>query len=283
MALLVVILVWPATACTDVFDDDAPTPTPAPTIEIDVDANDSAAAARETLDPTPVPTATPAATSPTVGQNPVSPTASGGLESDTPEPTLTASDAADQYATSPAVTGTANSADATQVSAGDAGTIPTATINLEADELPPGCVAAEVAQVVVDFVDAMNQGDMDRLAEIFPDEAAPPGASAFGRGLIAYGVASKDLGDFVAATPDDLMAHLAERVAQHEQRTLHYLAVRDTAGAGWEDVPGFEFYITRQADDLPEQLFSGKGVIDCQMMEIMIWNMTEHHGNIPWD
>ena len=136
--------------------------------------------------------------------------------------------------------------------------------------LPSGCGPREVAQLIMRFFDAFNNGDQEQLDRFFGFE------SGFQWYSVTEGDPSKGGRHFVAYNPEDLLAYFAERHQQHER--LRLITV-DVAGPSWHGGVDIAYFLTRRADDLEpglegsERIVHGKGAINCEKQQIFVWSM----------
>ena len=141
--------------------------------------------------------------------------------------------------------------------------------------LPPGCTAAQVARLIVDFLDAYNRGDQDQLAQSF----------SFGSSFKWYSDSYRLNGrrQHVAAyTQQDLLAYFSSR---HQQDEHLQLLMVDVAGPSWHGGVDIVYVLRRTADDIAfsagQGIFvQGKGAIDCKQRKIFVWSMAAH--TPPW-
>lgn len=157
---------------------------------------------------------------------------------------------------------------------------------------PAACDPEEVAQIVLDFLAAFNEGDQARLSGFFPqqgsDEAGvardPANPNQFQWYTVTEAIAS------ATATPHtvgrhfevrnraDLLAYFARRHAQHERMQLRILGVGQLAGSG-PDVVNVIYVLRREADDLPlglggaDHIADGKAAVNCRRRQITVWSM----------
>ena len=153
--------------------------------------------------------------------------------------------------------------------------IPEVIVTRDNNMLPAGCSPREVAQLIMRFFDAFNNGDQEVLGSFF-----------FKSGFEWYSVTEgnpKERGrHFVAYTPDDLLVYFVERHKQNER--LRLLMV-DVAGPSWHGGVDISYVLNREADDLwpglggPERIAEGKGAINCQDQQIFVWSMAMNMGN----
>lgn len=135
--------------------------------------------------------------------------------------------------------------------------------------LPAGCRPRQTAGLIMNFFEAFNRGDQERLSRFFVAKAPIPGL---------YGV-SEDRGSrgFDTQSRDELLRYFAERHKQGERLQL----LKVDVGKGWESgTANITFVITRKAGDLkpglgsPDRVAKGKGGIDCGKQRIVVWQMA---------
>jgi hypothetical protein len=139
------------------------------------------------------------------------------------------------------------------------------------DTLPQGCTAFEIAQFIVNFFDAFNQGDQEQLATMFSLQARGI------KGWYSAGGDGNSDADFVAYDVNRLLTYFDQRY-QHNER-LQLVKV-DFSYPGWHGGADVAFVVKRSADDIEpgvygsERYTDGKGAIDCKEKKIMVWSMA---------
>jgi len=147
---------------------------------------------------------------------------------------------------------------------------PSAPVIVTRDDpsLPAGCRPRQTAGLIMNFFEAFNRGDQERLSRFFVPYYPIPGL---------YGV-SEDRGSrgFGTQSRDELLRYFAERHKQGERLQL----LKVDVGKGWESgTANITFVITRKAGDLkpglggPDRVAMGKGGIDCKKQRIVVWQM----------
>lgn len=144
-----------------------------------------------------------------------------------------------------------------------------------AHPFPAGCDSAEgVARLVTDFFDTFNRGDQDHLPRFFPEQAGRAGQAGDRHSFQWYSVTEGNPQHggrhFVAYNRPTLLAYLAARQQHHER--LQLLAL-DASGGSWHGGVDIGYTLSRQADDLPERMVTGKGAINCDNQTIFVWSM----------
>lgn len=148
---------------------------------------------------------------------------------------------------------------------------PEIVVVAENSDLPAGCGARQVADLITRFFAAFNRGDREELVRFFrPDHF---------RGWYSVGERparhAPRLVKFVLR--DDLLAYFAQRHQRHERLQLRALSV---IGPSWHGGVDLTFILTRQADDLepglggPASIAHGKGAVDCDEQTIFVWSMA---------
>lgn len=123
----------------------------------------------------------------------------------------------------------------------------------------PACTESSTRQVVDSFIDAFNKGDVARLNDLLPD-------------FLSY--ATDAPGEFSSPQPrsrSDVIAYFTQRHQVHERLKLESFGFHiESTGAG-----GFEFEVTRSADDLAPTPYDGKGAVWCRTNphNLMLWVM----------
>ena len=134
------------------------------------------------------------------------------------------------------------------------------------ETLPSGCTPLEIAQFILGFFDAFNQGDQEQLANMF--------LLGDNRWYSVDG-ANPDT-NFVAYDLKSLLIYFGER-HQHQER-LQLMKV-NVSYPSWHGGADIAFVVKRTADDIepgiygPERFASGKGAIYCTAGKIMVWSM----------
>ena len=131
---------------------------------------------------------------------------------------------------------------------------------------PTTCTGDLVHQLVAQFIDAFNRGDLTQLDRLVADSNfAWYATDAPGE---RFNAAARDRGT--------LMSYFAARHRSHEHLDLISLNVTYAVPGD----AGFWFVLTRSADDLPPTRYNGKGGIQCSIMpaSIAVWAMNPY----PW-
>jgi hypothetical protein len=130
-----------------------------------------------------------------------------------------------------------------------------------ASGFPTACTPAEAGRSVVRFLAGLSAGDVAAVrAALAGDEDlrwlssnVVPSPSGF---------SSVDVGA-------DIDAYVLQRHAMHEQIALDQMALYYRSGL---DVDDIEFFVWREADDLPRSLIRGKGSLGCEDGKISLWS-----------
>ena len=153
--------------------------------------------------------------------------------------------------------------------------------------LPDGCHPRQVAEIVVGFVDAFNNGDRDRLARIFfvsegpspPDFAARDYEPWSWYTVSRVGASGKIESGFVTYDQGELLRYFAKRHGKGERMRLLKVSLTQTRLLGKEDNVGFVYVLTREAEDLepglggPARIASGEGAVNCKNRRIFAWRI----------
>ncbi|HEX5502224.1 MAG TPA: zf-HC2 domain-containing protein [Thermomicrobiales bacterium] len=139
---------------------------------------------------------------------------------------------------------------------------------------PADCTEAGIQQLVRRFLNAYNRGDQGHLAAFFPTKSVqyltffdiPPGNDAF----LKYTVNTRVGPTFGTDDPRELPAYFAQRHQRHERLSLMQLHVQNVPNPSI-----VEFFLTRQADDEPEQILYGQGRLNCERQWITSWAVTD--------
>ncbi len=141
------------------------------------------------------------------------------------------------------------------------------------------CQDSASLDVVRDFVAAFNRGDQAALLDLFPAKGSDPRDPARAWTgdpnqlrwfSLEMANPSKDVGLFNAYTRETLLAYFAERHRQRER--IRIIDLKVNPASGFPGTAAINFRITRQADDLPERTFSGKGGVNCAQRTIFLWS-----------
>jgi len=158
--------------------------------------------------------------------------------------------------------------------------------------LPDGCRPREIAQLVLDFVDAFNRGDRDRLSRLFfiSEGPSPPDFSEGGYypwswySVSEVGAGGRIEDGFVTYNQSELLRYFAERHGQGERLGLIKVSATQAGLLGEPGNVGIVFVLTRDASDLdpglggPARIATGKGAINCASRRIFVWSMEMRTG-----
>ncbi len=155
------------------------------------------------------------------------------------------------------------------------------------DALPDACQPRRVAELLIRFVDAFNQGRQEELSSAFfvSEGPSPPDFStADYRSWSWY--SSSEIGDdgtvarsFTTSDQGELLRYFARRHRQGESMRLLKVSLTQTGILDMESNVGFVFVATRDAPDLPvglggpARIAYGKGALNCENLRIFTWTM----------
>jgi hypothetical protein len=153
--------------------------------------------------------------------------------------------------------------------------------------LPDGCHPREIAELVIDFIDAFDRGDQERLSRLFfiSEGPSPPDFSEGGYypwswySVSEIGAAGRIENDFVTYDQRELFRYFAQRHAQGEYLELIKVSAKEAGLLDEERNVGVVYVLTRYARDLepglggPARVAFGKGAITCESRRIFAWNM----------
>src|ERR687893_2160137 len=155
------------------------------------------------------------------------------------------------------------------------------------EALPDGCRPRRVADLLIRFVDAFNQGRQEELSSAFfvSEGPSPPDFStADYRSWSWY--SSSEIGDdgtvkrsFTTSDQGELLRYFARRHRQGESMRLLKVSLTKTGLLDMESNVGFVFVATREASDLtaslggPARIAYGKGALNCENLRIFNWTM----------
>jgi hypothetical protein len=159
--------------------------------------------------------------------------------------------------------------------------------------LPEGCHPRGIAGLVIEFIDAFNRGDQERLSRLFfiSEGPSPPDFSEKGYypwswySVSEVGAGGRIEDGFVTYDHGELLRYFAQRHAQGEH--LELLKVSATQGGLLEEESnvGIVYVLTRDARDLepglggPARIAVGKGAINCESRTIFAWSMEMRVGD----
>jgi hypothetical protein len=174
----------------------------------------------------------------------------------------------------------------TEVSGG--GASPTKVIVTSDDaSLPDGCDTRQIAGLVIEFVDAFNRGDQERLSRLFfvSEGPSPPDFSEVGYYPWSWYLVS-EVGEsgriengFVTYDQGDLLRYFAERHSKGERLRLIKVSSTQAGLLEEESNVGIVYVLTRDAEDLtpglggPHRVAFGKGAINCESQRIFAWSI----------
>jgi hypothetical protein len=158
--------------------------------------------------------------------------------------------------------------------------------------LPDGCHPRQIAGLVIDFIDAFNSGDQERLARLFfvSEGPSPPDFSEEGYypwswySVSEVGAGGRIQDGFVTYDQRELLRYFAQRHRQGEHLELIKVSSTQTGLLGEEGNMGIVYVLTRGAQDLepgvggPARIAFGKGAINCESHRIFAWSMEMRVG-----
>jgi hypothetical protein len=179
-------------------------------------------------------------------------------------------------------------------SATQSGREPTTKVIVTSDDtsLPDGCHPRQIAELVIDFVDAFNRGDQERLSRIFfiSEGPSPPDFSEeryypwSWYSVSEVGAGGRIEDGFVTYDQGELLRYFAERHSQGERLELIKVSSTQAGLLGEEGNVGIVYILTRDAEDLdpglggPARIAFGKGAINCESQRIFVWSMEMRVG-----
>jgi hypothetical protein len=155
------------------------------------------------------------------------------------------------------------------------------------DALPEGCRPRPVAELLIRFLDAFNQGRQAELSSAFfvSEGPSPPDFSSVDYRPWSW-YSSSEIGDdgmvmrhFTTSDQGELLRYFARRHQQGESMRLLKVSLTQTGLLDMESNVGFVFVVTREAPDLPADLGGpariayGKGSLNCDNLRIFTWTM----------
>lgn len=159
--------------------------------------------------------------------------------------------------------------------------------------LPDGCDPRQIAALVIEFVDAFNRGDGERLSRLFfiSEGPSPPDFSEAGYypwswySVSEAGEGGRIEGGFVTYDKGELLRYFARRHRQGERLNLIKISSTSSGILEEEDNVGLAYVLTRHAADLapglggPFRIAFGKGAINCESRQIFAWSMEMRVGD----
>ncbi len=155
------------------------------------------------------------------------------------------------------------------------------------DALPEGCRPRRVADLLIRFLDAFNQGRQEELSNAFfvSEGPSPPDFSSVDYRPWSW-YSSSEIGDdgrvrrhFTTSDQGELLRYFARRHRQGESMHLLKVSLTQTGLLDNESNVGFIFVVTRDAPDLPVDLGGpariayGEGSLNCDNLRIFTWTM----------
>jgi hypothetical protein len=159
--------------------------------------------------------------------------------------------------------------------------------------LPNGCNTRQIAELVIEFVDAFNRGEQERLSRLFfvSEGPSPPDFSKEGYYPWSwYSVSEVSEGGriengFVTYDQGELLRYFAERHGQGERLTLLKVSSTQAGLLEEENNVGIVYVLTRDAEDIdpelggPARIAFGKGAVNCESRRIFAWSMEMRAGD----
>ena len=159
--------------------------------------------------------------------------------------------------------------------------------------LPEGCNARQIAELAIDFVDAFNRGDAERLSRLFFVSEGPSPPDFSGSGYYPWSWYSvSEVGEegmiengFVTYDKGELLRYFAERHSQGERLGLIKVSSTQAGLLDEENNVGIVYVLTRDAEDLdpglggPSRIAFGKGAINCESRQLFVWSMEMREGD----
>ena len=158
--------------------------------------------------------------------------------------------------------------------------------------LPDGCHPRQVAELVIDFIDAFNRGDQELLSRLFfiSEGPSPPDFSEeryypwSWYSVSEVGTEGRIESGFVTYDQGEMLRYFARRHAQGERLELIKVSATQAGLLGEEGNVGIVYVLTRDARDLdpglggPSRIAFGKGAINCASQRIFTWSMEMRAG-----
>ena len=153
--------------------------------------------------------------------------------------------------------------------------------------LPDGCRPRQVAELVIDFIDAFNRGDQELLSRLFfiSEGPSPPDFSEeryypwSWYSVSEVGTEGRIESGFVTYDQGEMLRYFAERHRQAEHLGLIKVSATQPGLLEEEGNVGIVYVLTRDARDLepglggPARIAFGKGAINCESQRIFTWSM----------
>jgi hypothetical protein len=159
--------------------------------------------------------------------------------------------------------------------------------------LPDGCNTRQIAELAIEFVDAFNRGDEERLSRLFfvSEGPSPPDFSEAGYfpwswySVSEIGEDGRIENGFVTYDKGELLRYFAERHRHGELLELIKVSSTQAGLLDEENNVGIVFVLTRDAEDLdpglggPSRIAFGKGAINCESRQLFVWSMEMREGD----
>lgn len=175
---------------------------------------------------------------------------------------------------------------------GDHGSATEVIVTSDDSSLPDGCNTRQIAGLVIEFVDAFNRGDGERLSRLFfvSEGPSPPDFSEAGYypwswySVSEIGEGGRIENGFVTYDKGELLRYFAERHSKGERLGLIKVSSTQAGLLDEENNVGIVYVLTRDAEDLdpelggPSRIAFGKGGINCESRQIFAWSMEMRAG-----
>ena len=159
--------------------------------------------------------------------------------------------------------------------------------------LPDGCNSRQIAELAIEFVDAFNSGDVERLSRLFfvAEGPSPPDFSEAGYypwswySVSEIGENGRIEDGFVTYDQGEMLRYFAERHRQGERLKLIKVSSTHAGHLEEESNVGIVYVLTRHAEDLapglggPSRIAFGKGAINCERRQIFAWSIEMRAGD----
>jgi hypothetical protein len=154
--------------------------------------------------------------------------------------------------------------------------------------LPEGCHPRPVAELLIRFFDAFNQGRQEELSRSFfiSEGPSPPDFSSTGYRPWSWysstqtGEGGKVTRHFTTSDQGELLRYFARRHQRGETMRLLKVSLTQVGLLDRESNVGFVYVVTRKAPDLgpdlggPARIAYGKGSLNCENLRIFTWSMN---------
>jgi hypothetical protein len=176
---------------------------------------------------------------------------------------------------------------------GDHGSATKVIVTSDDASLPDGCNTRQIAELAIEFVDAFNRGDEERLSRLFfvSEGPSPPDFSEAGYfpwswySVSEIGEDGRIENGFVTYDKGELLRYFAERHRHGERLELIKVSSTQAGLLDEENNVGIVYVLTRDAEDLdpglggPSRIALGKGAINCESRQLFVWSMEMREGD----